>query len=59
MTEEEKGMQKWACTVCGYVYDPDVGEPEGDIPPGTAFEELPEDWTCTCGVHKNMFEPLE
>lgn len=49
-------MQKWVCTVCGYVYDPALGE--GDIPPGTPFEELPEDWVCPlCGVGKENFEP--
>ena len=48
-------MQKWRCTVCGYVYDPEQGE--GDIPPGTPFEELPDDWVCPlCGAPKEMFE---
>ena len=36
-------MQKWVCTICGYVYDPEVGDPEGGIDPGTAFEDLPDD----------------
>lgn len=50
-------MQKWQCTVCGYIYDPDVGDPEKGIPPGTAFEVLPADWTCpVCGAAKDMFE---
>ncbi|MGQ9531394.1 MAG: rubredoxin [Desulfotomaculales bacterium] len=49
-------MQKWVCTICGYVYDPAVGE--GDIPPGTPFEELPDDWVCPlCGADKGSFEP--
>lgn len=49
-------MQKWVCTICGYVYDPVVGE--GDIPPGTPFEELPDDWVCPlCGADKASFEP--
>ena len=53
-------MQKWVCTVCGYVYDPEVGDPDGGIPPGTAFEDIPDDWVCpVCGVPKDMFEPLE
>jgi rubredoxin len=52
-------MQKWACTVCGYIYDPKEGDPDGEIPPGTAFEDLPEDWICDCGVQKDMFEILE
>ena len=50
-------MQKWQCTVCGYIYDPDVGDPERSIPPGTAFEDLPADWVCpVCGAAKDMFE---
>jgi len=53
-------MQKWECTVCGYVYDPAEGDPEADIAPGTPFEELPDDWVCPdCGAEKDMFEPLE
>lgn len=51
---------KYICTVCNYIYDPEVGDPEGDIAPGTAFEDLPDDWCCPeCGVEKNMFEPYE
>ncbi|MBQ7562084.1 MAG: rubredoxin [Synergistaceae bacterium] len=50
-------MKKYVCTVCGYVYDPAVGDPDNGIPAGTAFEDLPEDWTCPpCGVGKEMFE---
>lgn len=50
-------MEKWTCTVCGYVYDPSVGDSASDIAPGTAFEDLPEDWICPlCGVGKDMFE---
>jgi rubredoxin len=56
----EVSMQKWACTLCDYVYDPEVGDPDGDVPPGTAFEDLPDDWECpTCGAEKDMFEPVE
>jgi rubredoxin len=52
-------MEKWRCTVCDYIYDPEVGDPDGGIPPGTAFEDLPEDWVCpVCGASKDMFEPL-
>jgi len=51
-------MQKYACTICAYVYDPEEGDPEGDIPPGTAFEDLPEDWLCpVCSAVKSDFEP--
>jgi rubredoxin len=51
-------MKKYVCTVCGYVYDPAVGDPENGIAPGTAFENLPDDWSCPeCGVGKDSFEP--
>jgi len=50
-------MEKWICTVCGYTYDPSVGDPTSGIDPGTSFEDLPEDWVCPdCGVGKDMFE---
>jgi len=53
-------MAKWKCTACEYVYDPAKGDPDGGIPPGTAFEDLPDDWVCpVCGVPKDMFEKLE
>ncbi|MGB8658527.1 MAG: rubredoxin [Candidatus Zixiibacteriota bacterium] len=53
-------MDKWECMVCGYVYDPELGDPEANIDPGTPFEELPEDWVCPeCGVGKDEFERLE
>jgi len=53
-------MKKYQCTVCGYIYDPEVGDPEAGIAPGTAFEDLPDDWVCPeCGVEKDMFEPLD
>lgn len=51
-------MKKYVCTVCGWVYDPAKGDPDNGIQPGTAFEDLPEDWTCPeCGVGKEDFEP--
>lgn len=50
-------MKKYVCSVCGYVYDPEVGIPEEGIAPGTAFEDLPEDFVCpVCGVGKDLFE---
>ncbi len=50
-------MKKYVCTVCGYVYDEEKGEPDKGIKPGTKFEDLPEDFTCPeCGVGKDMFE---
>ncbi|MCR4562487.1 MAG: rubredoxin [Bacilli bacterium] len=53
-------MKKYVCTVCGHVYDPEVGDPDSGIAPGTAFEDIPADWVCpVCGVDKSMFEPLD
>ena len=49
-------MGKYECTVCGYIYDPEIGDPEADIPAGTAFADLPDGWTCpVCGVGKEDF----
>ncbi|MEW6334093.1 MAG: flavin reductase [Thermodesulfobacteriota bacterium] len=48
---------RFTCTVCGYVYDPQQGDPEGKIPPGTRFEDLPAQWVCpVCGAHKDKFQ---
>ncbi len=53
-------MKKYKCTVCNYIYDPEKGDPENGIKPGTSFEELPDDWTCpVCGVDKSLFEKEE
>ena len=50
-------MEKWICTVCGYVYDPTIGDPDNEIKPGTSFEDLPDTWVCPeCGVGKELFE---
>jgi rubredoxin len=49
-------MDKYVCDVCGYEYDPAVGDPDNGIAPGTAFEDLPEDWVCPlCSVGKDEF----
>lgn len=49
-------MKKYVCSVCGYVYDPESGDPDHGIAPGTQFEDLPEDWVCpVCGVSKSEF----
>jgi rubredoxin len=49
-------MQKWVCDACGWVYDPAAGDPEGDVAPGTAFEDIPDDWVCPeCGADKSQF----
>jgi flavin reductase (DIM6/NTAB) family NADH-FMN oxidoreductase RutF/rubredoxin len=48
---------QYACSVCGYIYDPEKGDPEGKIPPGTRFEDLPTQWVCpVCGAEKDKFE---
>jgi len=50
-------MEKYRCTVCGYIYDPEKGDPDGGVKPGTRFDEISDDWVCPeCGVGKNMFE---
>ena len=52
-------MSKWECASCGYVYDPEQGDPEIGIDPGTAFEDLPDDWICPdCAVSKNAFHEV-
>lgn len=49
-------MDKYECTACGYIYDPEIGDPDNNIPPGTSFEDIPDDWVCpVCGVDKSMF----
>lgn len=49
-------MEKYVCQPCGYVYDPGNEDPDGGIAPGTAFEDLPDDWLCPiCGMGKEVF----
>jgi rubredoxin len=51
-------MGKWVCTICQYVYDPAIGDPDNGVSPGTPFDALPDNWVCpVCGVGKEMFEP--
>jgi len=51
-------MKKYICDVCGYVYDPVVGDPDSGIAPGTPFEQIPADWVCPeCGAGKDNFSP--
>ena len=50
----------YVCTICGYLYDPDTGDEEHGIPPGTSFEDLPESWRCPrCGASKVDFKYLK
>ena len=55
--KETEDMDKYFCNPCGYTYDPAVGDPEHGIAPGTAFEDIPDDWVCpNCGIDKSMFQ---
>lgn len=50
-------MERWVCTVCGYVYDPADGDPENGVAAGTAWKDVPDSWECpTCGASKDDFE---
>ena len=54
--DKEQQMQKYVCDVCGYIYDPEEGDPDSGIEAGTSFEALPEDWVCPmCGAGKEDF----
>ena len=53
-------MTKYVCTVCGYIYDPEKGEPDSGVAAGTSWEDVPEDFVCPlCGVGMDQFEPSE
>ena len=53
-------MHKWRCQVCGYVYDPAVGDDDNEVPPGTQFESLPGDWQCPeCGATKSNYRTID
>jgi len=53
-------MDQYQCTVCGYIYDPEKGDPDGGIAPGTVFDDLPADWTCpVCGAAKSNFVKMD
>ena len=52
-------MQKFVCNVCGYIYDPEKGDPDNGVKPGTPFADLSADWVCPeCGVGKEEFSPV-
>ena len=57
--EETPKMAKYKCGVCGYIYDPELGDPDGGIKPGTPFEKIPDSWVCpVCGAAKDQFEKI-
>jgi rubredoxin len=57
--EEKPKMAKYQCSVCNYIYDPELGDPDSGIKPGTAFEDIPDNWTCpVCGASKDKFEKM-
>ncbi len=47
-------MQKYVCDLCGYIYDPEDGDPDNGVAAGTAFEDVPEDWVCPCVALRKM-----
>ena len=50
----------YECTACGYIYDPEKGDPDSGVAPGTPFESLPDDWVCpVCGAEKSDFQKIE
>lgn len=56
----QQTLQRWICESCGYIYDPEEGDPDGGIPAGTAFEDVPDTWFCpVCGARKRDFSPYE
>jgi len=51
-------MKKYVCDICGYIYDPAVGDPDNGIEPGTSFDDIPDGWECSlCGAGKDEFSP--
>ncbi len=58
--KEYRVMKKYECSVCGWIYDPAIGDPDGGIKPGTPFESIPDSWVCpVCGVAKDQFKPID
>lgn len=52
-------MSRYVCDVCGYIYDPEIGDPDSGIAPGVPFLELPDEWVCpACGVGKEQFSEI-
>jgi len=52
-------MDKYRCIICDYIYDPAAGDPDNGVAPGTAFDDIPDDWVCPlCGADKSNFEKV-
>jgi rubredoxin len=59
LERKENNMDKYKCVVCGYIYDPEAGDPDGGIAPNTPFDKLPDGWVCpVCGATKDNFEKI-
>lgn len=57
LKQKENTMERWTCTICQYVYDPELGDPDNGVAAGTAFEDVPDSWVCPlCGAGKDVFE---
>lgn len=53
-------MKKYKCKICGHIYDPEIGDPDSDIAPGTSFDNIPDTWKCPiCGVTKKDYDPID
>ncbi len=60
VNERNDIMQKYVCNLCGYIYDPEIGDPDNGVMAGTAFSDLPDDWVCPdCGAGVEDFDPAE
>jgi rubredoxin len=58
--EPEIRMKKYVCDACGYIYDPEAGDPGGGVKPGTSFDDIPDGWVCPlCGLGKDSFSPVD
>ncbi len=52
-------MEKYECIVCGYIYDPKIGDPDNGVSPNTPFESIPDTWVCpVCGAAKDQFKKI-
>jgi rubredoxin len=58
LRSDDVAVGRWVCESCGMIYDPAEGDPDGGVTPGTAFEDIPDDWFCpVCGARKRDFVP--